>query len=186
MAPPRTSATAPAGQEDIRDIRGPIHIPGSWPWLATAAGGAALLAAGYGAWRWGRKRPRALLPYEIALAKLEVARRLMKPETAREFSIAISEVVRGFIEECFPVRAAHRTTDEFLHELASRADSPLAAHHQTFEEFLNRCDLAKFARWHLPVPAMEAMLTSARAFILSVGAPSKTAAPTSQPTLTQS
>ena len=110
----------------------------------------------------------------------------MQPETAREFSIAVSEVVRSFIEDCFPVRAAHRTTDEFLHELAEEAGSPLAAHHGTFAEFLSHCDLAKFARWQLPQPRMEAMLASARVFILSIGAPSQNPAPHPEPALTQS
>jgi hypothetical protein len=172
-APQPTAQSAPLANEDIRDIRGPIHIPSRWPWIMGAASGAVLLAGGYSAWRWSRKGQRALLPFEVALAKLEAARPLMQPETAREFSIAVSEVVRAFIEECFPVRAAHRTTDEFLHDLASQADSPLAAYRETFEHFLNNCDLAKFARWHLSVPQMETMLESARAFVLSIGAPAK-------------
>jgi hypothetical protein len=180
--------SAPLPNEDIRDIRGPIHILSHWPWIMGAASAAVLLAAGYSAWRWSRKGQRALLPFEIALAKLEAARLLMQPETAREYSIAVSEVVRAFIEECFPVRAAHRTTDEFLHDLASQADSPLAAHHETFEHFLNNCDLAKFARWHLSVPQMEAMLESARAFVLSIGAPAKSqpVTPAPEPALTTS
>ena len=42
------------------------------------------------------------LPYEIALERLEEARALMQPEHAREFSIAVSEIVRNYIEERFP------------------------------------------------------------------------------------
>jgi hypothetical protein len=187
-APPAMTSTAPVANEDIRDIRGPIHIPSRLPWVVGTATAATLLAAGYGAWRWSRKGQRALLPFEIALAKLEAARPLMQPETAREFSIAVSEVLRAFIEECFPVRAAHRTTDEFLHDLASQADSPLAAHHETFEHFLNLCDLAKFARWHLTAPQMEALFESARTFVLSIGAPTKAqpATPASEPALVTS
>jgi hypothetical protein len=168
IAPPNAAA---APEEDIRDIRPPYHIPSNLPWILGAAGAAALAAAGYGAWRWTRKGARKLLPYEIALAKLEAARRLIHPDTAREFSIAVSEIVRSFIEQCFPVRAAHRTTDEFLHELAAQTDSPLAAHREAFAPFLEHCDLAKFARWALPAPQMEAMLDSARILILSIANP---------------
>jgi hypothetical protein len=79
--------------------------------------------------------------------------------------------VRLFIEECFPVRAAHRTTREFLHDLVNLPDSPLAAHRETLGEFLQHCDLAKFARWSLTVPEMEAMLASASAFVVAIGKP---------------
>jgi hypothetical protein len=177
--PPASASpgAAAAPEEDIRDIRPPFHIPSNLPWILGAASAAALAAAGYGAWRWTRKGARKLLPYEIALEKLEATRPLIHPETAREFSIAVSEIVRSFIEQCFPVRAAHRTTDEFLHELAAQSDSPLAAHREAFAPFLEHCDLAKFARWNLPEPQMEAMLDSARAFILSI------ANPTPQPTV---
>jgi hypothetical protein len=170
-------ATAAAPEEDIRDIRPPFHIPSNLPWIIGAAGAVALAAAGYGAWRWTRRGSRALLPYEIALRKLEATRPLIHSETTREFSIAVSEIVRSFIEECFPVRAAHRTTDEFLHELAAQSDSPLASHRETFTPFLEHCDLAKFARWNLPECRMESMLESARAFIVSIGAPSASTAP---------
>jgi len=178
---------AAAPDEDIRDIRPPFHIPSNLPWIIGAAAAAALSAAGYGAWRCTRKGARRLLPYEIALEKLEAARKLIHPETAREFSIAVSEIVRSFIEECFPVRAAHRTTDEFLHELAAQADSPLAAHGQAFAPFLEHCDLAKFARWNLPEPQMEAMLASARVLILSIAKPApQPTAPATEPALVTS
>jgi hypothetical protein len=180
-------SAASAAQEGIRDIRPPFHIPSNLPWILGAAGAAALAAAGYGAWRWTRKGARKLLPYELALEKLEATRRLIHPDTAREFSIAVSEIVRCFIEQCFPVRAAHRTTDEFLHELAAQADSPLAAHGAAFAPFLEHCDLAKFARWNLSEPQMEAMFDSARVLILSIAKPTpQPAAPASEPALATS
>jgi len=42
----------------------------------------------------------------------------MQPENAREFSIAVSEIVRQYIEERFRVWAARRTTEEFSPRLA--------------------------------------------------------------------
>ena len=168
---PPTQAQAVA-EPDIRDIRPPYHIPPSWLWLAWTAGGLALAALGYGAWH-GRHRlgMRVKLPYEVALEELEAARRLMQPEQARAFSIAVSEVVRDYIEKSFPVRAAHRTTEEFLRDLATSPDSPLIAHQPVLADFLGHCDLAKFARWILSVPQMAAMLQSASAFIVATGKP---------------
>jgi len=176
-ASPANIATAPASSQptldqDIRDIRPPYHIPPGWLWLAWVGGGLALAALGYGAWRWRQRLClRVKLPYEIALEQLEAARRLMQPEQARAFSIAVSEIVRDYIEIGFNVRAAHRTTEEFLHDLVSQSDSPLVAHQPVLADFLKHCDLAKFARWVLSVPQMEAMLQSATAFIVATGKP---------------
>ena len=169
--PPATAAAASPVTEDIRDIRPPFHIPPGWLWLAWTVGGCALAALGYGLWRYRHRLPglRPKLPYELALERLEAARGLMQPEHAREFSIAVSEVVRNYVEERFATRAAHRTTEEFLHDCVAQADSPLAGHRPLLGEFLHHCDLAKFARWVLSVPEMEAMLGSASAFVRETG-----------------
>jgi hypothetical protein len=165
--------------QDIRDIRPPYHIPPGWLWLAWVGGGLALAVFGYGAWKWRHRLGlRVRLPYEIALEQLEKARRLMQPEQARAFSIAVSEIVRDYIEKSFPVPAAHRTTEEFLRDLATRPDSPLAAHQPVLADFLRHCDLAKFARWVLSVPQMEAMLQSAGTFIVATGKPVADHSPT--------
>jgi len=168
-ASPATPASAIT--EDIRDIRGPKHIPSPWLWPLWLAGGAALAALLYAAWRWNRRRAliAALLPYEIALAKLEEARALMQPENAREFSITVSEIVRQYIEVRFEVWAAHRTTEEFLHDLIDPSDVSLAHHRNSLADFLRHCDLAKFARWILSVEEMETMLQSAHNFVLETG-----------------
>ena len=170
IQPAPVAQPATQTQEDILDIRGPIHIPDAFPWLAWSAG--ALAAAGLGFGAWARlRRPRRKLPYELALEKLTASRPLMDVENAQHFCLAVSEIVRLFIEECLPVRAAHRTTNEFLHDLVNLPDSPLAAHRETLAEFLHHCDLAKFARWSLTMPEMEAMLASASAFVIAIGKP---------------
>jgi hypothetical protein len=174
LPPNPVARTAPAAQaapeQDIIDIRPPIHIPAAFPWMVWSAGALAAAGLGYGAWML-RRRPRRKLPYEIALENLARTRGLMQPESAQRFSLAVSEIVRLFIEECLPVRAAHRTTHEFLRDLVNFPNSPLAAHRETLRDFLHHCDLAKFARWSLTVPRMEAMLESANAFVIDIGKP---------------
>ena len=168
---PRTASAATAApDQDIIDIRAPIHIPAAFPWMIWSAGALAAAGLGCGAWML-RRRPRRKLPYEIALENLAKTRGLMQPENAQRFSLAVSEIVRLFIEECLPVRAAHRTTHEFLRDLVNFPDSPLAAHRETLRDFLHHCDLAKFARWSLTVPRMEAMLESANALVIDIGKP---------------
>lgn len=157
-------------EEDILDIRGPIHIEAPFPWLTWSVGAAVAAGLGYGLWVFMR-RPRRKLPYEIALEKLEATRPLMQAESAEPFSLAVSEIVRLFIEQCLPVRAAHRTTNEFLHDLVNLPDSPLAAQREPLAQFLEHCDLAKFARWSLTQEQMEAMLASAGNFVTAIGKP---------------
>jgi hypothetical protein len=169
-----TTATAVAeAAEDIRDIRGPkFMFP---PWLLPAViAGAVLLAFGaLGLWRWLRRRrqPRVLLPFEIALQRLEEMRALMQPDDAREFSIAVSDVVRRYIEERFSVTATHRTTEEFLHDLLESSHAPLARHRALLSEFLQQCDLVKFAGMSLTLQNMESLHHSARAFVLETAKP---------------
>jgi hypothetical protein len=176
LIPSPATATA-SSTEDIRDIRGPKAVPSSELWFLWVAGGAALAVLGYGAWRWYRHvRTASKLPYEIALDRLENARALMTLETAREFSIEVSEIVRSYIEARFHVRVAHQTTEEFLHELLEPSDALLAGHQKLLAEFLHHCDLAKFARWILSREEMEEMHASARMFVLETGKPSAPAA----------
>jgi hypothetical protein len=154
--------------QDIRDIRPPFHIPEIGLWLAVIAGGcivAALLAI---AWRRRQRRLAALCKsaQELALERLAATRALLAPEHAGAFSTAVSGIVRSYIEEHFKIQAAHLTTLEFLRDcLTQAAEGSLAQHRQQLEEFLQYCDLAKFARWVLSVPEMEAMLASGIAFI---------------------
>jgi hypothetical protein len=159
--------------EDIRDIRGPKFIFPPWLLPAVIAGVVLLALSALGLRRWlrRRRRPRVLLPFEIALQRLEEMRALMQPEDAREFSIAVSDVVRRYIEERFGVTATHRTTEEFLHDLLESSHAPLARHRALLSEFLQQCDLVKFAGMSLTLHNMESLHHSARAFVLETAQP---------------
>jgi hypothetical protein len=168
-----TPIPTPAAAEDIRDIRPPIHIPYGWLWAVYVASGLGLAGLAFAAWRWQQRQAHARrkLLYELTLEQLEAARALLEPEKAYPFSIAVSEIVRKYIEQRFQARAAHRTTEEFLHDLLTEQHAALTAHQPLLADFLEHCDLAKFARWHLSVPQMEAMLQSACTFVIETGKP---------------
>jgi hypothetical protein len=194
--------------DDIRDIRGPKGVFPLWLILVALAIIALLIIGAYAFWRWKRRRqrPRPLTHLEIVLQRLEATRALMQPATVREFSIAISDIVRGHIEYAFDVIATHQTTEEFLHDLLGSSNAPaanaanasstsgpsanasLAAHRSLLEEFLYRCDVAKFAGVTLSQPIMESLYQSARRFVIETSKPAAAApandAPSGHPIVT--
>jgi hypothetical protein len=170
-------AAAFAAAEDIRDIRGPKFFLPAWVLPALVAVGVLLALGGFWVWRWQRRRRRArvLLPFEVALQRLEDLRALMLPARAREFCIAISDIIRGYIEQRFDVVATHRTTEEFLRDLLESSNAALARHRALLSEFLHQCDLAKFAGMSLTRESMESLHRSACAFVHETSAPAAAA-----------
>jgi HAMP domain-containing protein len=160
-------------EEDIRDIRGPKAVPGSWVLPAVLAGAIIVALCAYAVWRRRHRRARRRSPTlsEQALERLESTRPLMRPATAREFGIAASEVIRNYIEKRFDVIATQRTTEEFLQTLLQSSNETLARHRLLLEEFLRQCDFVKFAGASLAVTDMESLFRSARGFVLETGEP---------------
>ncbi len=168
------AASAPGAPvaEDIHDIRGPVYLLPDWVQPALIAGAALVALSIYGLWRWRRKRAaRIWLPHEIALQRLEDIRALMQPASAREFSTAVSDIVRRYIEQRFEVTATRRTTEEFLRDLLDSSNASLARHQGLLGEFLQQCDFVKFAALALTLQNMESLRQSARAFVLATAQP---------------
>ncbi len=158
--------------EDIRDIRGPKAMPGSWIIPAALAGALVVALCAYVVWRRRhRVGVRTLTLSEKTLERLDSTRPLMRPATAREFGIAASEVIRDYIEKRFDVVATQRTTEEFLQTLLQSSNEALARHRSLLAEFLQQCDFVKFAGASLAVADMEALFRSARSFVLETAEP---------------
>jgi len=177
------SAAADLDSEDIRDIRGPKFLLPSWFWYAVAAGVIliGLLIYAIVRWRRSRRRERVLTHFELALKRLEAIRALMQPQKAREFSIAVSDIVREYIEQRFNTTATHRTTEEFLHDLLESSNTTLAKHRALLSEFLHQCDLVKFAGMSLTTRNMESLHRSAEAFVQETAKPDEATADPTQP-----
>jgi hypothetical protein len=162
-------------EEDIRDIRGSKSVPTA-PWVVLAVLVGALLVmlcAAYAIWRHRHRSTsqRILTLSEQTLERLEDTRPLMQPLTAREFGIAASEIIRNYIERRFDVVATQQTTEEFLQALLLGSNETLTRHRTLLAEFLQQCDFVKFAGASLAVTNMEALLQSARGFVLQTGEP---------------
>jgi HAMP domain-containing protein len=157
--------------EDIRDIRGPKAVPGSWVLPAVLAGAIVAALCAYVVWRRRHRgiRRRTLTLTERTLERLDSTRPLMRPDTARAFGIAASELIRDYIEKRFDVVATQRTTEEFLLALLQSPNEALARHRLLLAEFLQQCDFVKFAGDSLAVTDMESLFQSARRFVLETG-----------------
>ena len=177
------SAVSPDDAEDIRDIRGPKFILPTWLWYAVAAGVllVGLIIYGIIRWRRSRRRERVLTHFELALKRLEEIRALMQPQKAREFSIAVSDIVREYIEQRFNATATHRTTEEFLHDLLDSSNATLAKHRALLSDFLHQCDLVKFAGMSLTTRNMESLHDSAAAFVQETAKPDEAPKPGDAP-----
>ena len=162
---PISLSTGPGG--DIRDIRGPIHIPDPRLWVFYALGGILLLLLTWIAWKWfSKKKPlHSKKAFEIAFEELEKAKALMTPEMAEKFSVMVSKTIRTYIENRFKMSATRKTTHEFITQVAAEPSSELNHHSEPLREFLVHCDLAKFARQTFSRKQMQKMHRSAWRFV---------------------
>lgn len=103
------------------------------------------------AWSWARRRriepPLTLRErYRARLADL-LRGGLLAAKRYEDFHQALSDLLRGYIEERFGLRAPERTTEEFLRDLGD-APSLAASWRAILARFLGHCDKVKFARHH--------------------------------------
>lgn len=90
-------------------------------------------------------------PHVRAKQKLQEALALISEP--KPFVIAVSDAARHYLEERFEFRAPERTTEEFLHEL-KRTNLLMDQQKESLGEFLQQCDLVKFARYEPGEPEL--------------------------------
>jgi hypothetical protein len=149
---------------DIRDIKPPVVIPSGWEWLWWTLAALAITAAGILIWRWWQKR-KANIPIEPPVpahvrAKQKLEEALALISQPKEFCILVSDTIRFYLEERFDFRAPERTTEEFLYELQG-TDLLMTEQKEKLGEFLESCDLVKFARFEPGKPELRELHGSA-------------------------
>lgn len=175
------------GEQEIRPAKGGLA---HWPtppsrWLWIALGVLAVLVAAFFALRKFLLTPRTFLnlpppvpPHEIAMTALADLRAKGWIEALKiePFYVALSGIVRRYLEGRFGLRAPERTTEEFIRDaLSSKKLSD--AHRDLVAGFLEQSDLVKFAR-HAPGQAdMRNALDSAERLVRETmpAAPAETA-----------
>ncbi|MFA6321620.1 MAG: hypothetical protein WCY36_07180 [Candidatus Omnitrophota bacterium] len=154
---------------DIKDVKGPLRYF-EINWLLMI--GVVLLVVFIAAIVFYklRKSPEPIkLPHETALEELEAVRgNFLRNSDVKEYYAGISDCVRRYIERLFKLRAPEMTTEEFLGSLReSAALSMILSLDQKdlLKEFLNACDLVKFARYNPVKGEMESIFLLAKKFI---------------------
>lgn len=164
MSAPLLDATL-AG-DDIRDIRGPVAVPEPLPWLLLLTLALLVVALAAGVARLLRYlRNRRPTPYQLAKLHLFEAAERADSESADLLAEQVSSAVRHYVEARFAIRAAHRTTEEFLSELLASADTQLSSYREELSRFLGTCDIAKFAGRNLPGELRRELCSDAMRFV---------------------
>jgi hypothetical protein len=148
----------------LRDIKPPVAIPSGWEWVWWALGAALVTALAQAAWRWWRKRKAqiALVPPvpAHARAKQKLQEALALISQPKPFCTLVSDTIRLYLEERFDFHAPERTTEEFLHELQG-THRLLPDQKASLGEFLQCCDLVKFAKYEPGEPQLRDLHGSA-------------------------
>lgn len=106
-------------------------------------------------------------PDVAALTALQelLERRLIEEHRIEEFYVGVSNIVRTYLEDRFRLRAPEQTTEEFIYEAVhSRLLS--AEHQQLLRDFLEQCDLVKFARHEPEEQDMHNAHEAAKRFVI--------------------
>ncbi len=158
----------------LRDIRGPVAIPGEWLWLWLLSAGIFLVLLFWLARHFSKRAtPQPVVipkpAWETALLALQVLEKagLIGQGRAKEYYSSLSGIVRGYIEERFDVRAPEMTTEEFME--AIRHSEKLTTDQRGFlKDFLNASDMVKFARFAPSGDDMRQVMALARTFVEEV------------------
>ncbi len=147
------------------------------PWFLLSAFlvvlGVILVAGTVGAglaWRMRRREmPENNDIRQSALCEVDRLRQLVAlgEFDARQFATELSAVVRTFLERSLRLAATRQTTPEFLDGLR-RSKALSDPHQRLLQDFLEQCDLAKFAQVPLTKEQLDRLGEAARNLIREV------------------
>src|SRR6201982_4107664 len=119
------------------------------------------------AWLFAKHRKPPLppkLPREVALEQLDRIRGEIERMSPYQFSIRVSDILRGYVTQQYGLPATRQTSIEFLTAVAKV--SPFSLEEKSLlEDFLNRCDLIKFARYEASSYDSQLLLGEAFRFV---------------------
>src|SRR4029077_16545854 len=154
-------------QQQFHEIAPPVDYSFIPTWLIFLASLVGLSLIGLLVWFIKRKRkplspPK--LPREIALEELERISAEIETMNPYLFSIRVSDILRRYVTNQYALPVTRQTSVEFLTALSK--SSPFSANEKSLlEDFLNRCDLIKFARYEATSADSRLLLEEATRFV---------------------
>jgi len=151
----------------LPDIAPPVNYSLVPPWMIFVGSLVVLTIIGLAIWygrRFFRKKQVTLSPRERALAALSEIESEVERIAPYQFSIRVSNILRRYVVEQFDLPMTRQTSVEFLNAIASApnfGDEEKAL----LADFLNRCDLIKFARYEATPEDSRLLLNEARQFV---------------------
>jgi Domain of unknown function (DUF4381) len=152
---------------DIHEIAPPVDYSLVPPWVVFGGIILGLVLLGLMGW-WIRKRLLRPKPQpsarDRALQNLDRISREMESMTPYQFSIRVSDILRSYVTEQYALPVTRQTSVEFLTTIAKA--SPFSEDEKSLlEDFLNRCDLIKFARYEATLEDGRLLLEEATRFV---------------------
>jgi hypothetical protein len=162
-----TPALLVLATEEFHDIAPPVDYSLIPPWLVFVIVFAALSLVGLIVWLFAKRRKAPVppkVPREIALEELERISREIERISPYQFSIRVSDILRKYVTQQHGLPATRQTSIEFLTMLAKA--SPFSTEEKSLlEDFLNRCDLIKFARYEATLSDSQLLMEEAIRFV---------------------
>lgn len=153
--------------QQFHDIAPPIdysHVP---PWMVFAGTFLALTLIGALVWLIARtrKQPAPIKsPRDRAVELLDRSEDEIDMLSPYQFSIRVSDILRTYVTEQYKLPVTRQTSIEFLNLI--KTASPFSGDEkELLKDFLDRCDLIKFARYEATTADSRLLLEEATRFV---------------------
>jgi hypothetical protein len=151
----------------FHEIAPPVDYSLTPAWVLFVVSFVTLSLLGLAVWWIMRNLKRPVppkLPRQKAIEALEQIAEQIEHIEPYQFSIQLSDILRGYVTEQYGLPVTRQTSVEFLEQLARK--SPFSGGEKMLlEDFLNRCDLIKFARYEATSADSRLLLDEAIRFV---------------------
>jgi len=153
--------------QEFHEIAPPVDYSLIPPWMIFVGTLVALSIVAATAWfiiRSQKKQTPIQSPREQTLEMLDRMQNEIEELSPYQFSIRVSDILRQYATEQYNLPVTRQTSIEFLNLI--KTASPFSEDEKMLlEDFLNRCDLIKFARYEATTADSRLLLEEATRFV---------------------